>query len=340
MKIGIALIGTGAIAEVHAKAIQECGHTELVAVRSRDIKRAEYLAKKYSAKTYTDYDELLKDPKVDAVDIVGINNMHAELGIKAAKAKKHVLVEKPIDVSVEKAEELIKECKKNNVKLSVISQERFDSATNVIKSAAERGQLGKIFMASMSVKWKRTQQYYDSSEGWRKNRETAGGGVLIVQAIHHLDLLIWLLGDVESVYGRSETKLHNIECEDTVAAILKFRNGTLATVEASSAVKSMMNDRLELHGDKGSVILESDVLTHRIKKWTTGKGRMKDIIQKIKHIHHIKKGRIKNQVEDFAESIINNREPKVKGEDGLKALQVIQAIYKSANLKKEVSLTS
>lgn len=338
MKIGIALIGTGDIAKVHAKAIQMCNYTELVAVRSRDIKRAEELAKKYSAKAYADYDELLKDPKVSAVDIVGINSIHAELGIKAAKAKKHVLVEKPIDISVEKAEELIKECKKNNVILSVISQERFDSAINVIKSAVEGGKLGKIFMASMSIKWKRTQQYYDSSEGWRKNKEMAGGGILIVQAIHHLDLLLWLLGDVESVYAISETKSHNIECEDTIVAILKFKNGTLATLEATSAVKSTMNDRIELHGDKGSVVLESNIFAHRIKKWTTERGRIKDTIQKIKNLHHIKKGRIKDQIEDFAESIINNRDPKVKGEDGLKALQVIQTIYKSASLKKEINL--
>ena len=338
-KIGFAIIGTGSIAHKHAEGILKNKGAELVAVRSRDKERAEAFAQKYNIKAYTDYNELLKNPRVNAVDLVGVNNTHAELGMIAAHAKKHVLVEKPIAVSMKEAEELIETCKKNNVKLSVISQKRFDKAAIKLKKAIENAELGKITMARASVKWSRNKRYYDSSQGWRKSLQEAGGGFLLVQAIHHIDLLLWMLGDVESVYGKTETKLQDMECEDTAAAIIKFKNGAIATIEGTSTVVKNRQDKLEINGDNGSVILTGNKYLHWISVWEFNKGRLASFLNKIKNLRYIMKGSIGEQIADFVEAVQNNKEPQVTGEDGKKALEIILAIYKSASLKKEVALT-
>lgn len=334
--IRFALIGTGVIAEKHAQSIQSSKDAQLVAIRSSDKTRAEQLAKKFNIpKVFTDYEALLKDPEIDAVDIVTTNNQHADLGIKAAKAKKHVLVEKPIDISVKKAEHLIQECKKNNVTLSVISQHRFDEAILQVKDLLQKGALGKPILGHCSIKWARNKDYYEASAGWRKTKEQAGGGVLIMQTIHHLDLLQSLLGEVTSVHGMTTNLKHNLEVEDTAVALLKFKNGAIATLEGTTSLPYSLNDRLEIHGDKGSVVLKKRGFLHRIAVLTAPLSKLQKL--KLKFSTY-KTGTIKDQIEDFIQAIQEKRQPKVTGEDGLNALKTILAIYESENLKNEVPL--
>ncbi len=332
--INFALIGTGSIAEKHAQALKSLPNTKLLAIRSNDRARAEAFAKRYEIPhVYTDYTELLANPEINAVDIVTANNTHADLGIQAAKAGKHVLVEKPIDISVKKAEQLIHACKQHNVKLSVISQYRFDEAVLELKKLLDKGLFGKIFLSNASVKWSRKKEYYDASGGWRKNLATAGGGVLIVQAIHHFDLLLYLLGDVESVYAKAG-HAYKMEVEDTLVGLLKFKNGALATFEASTTLPNQLNDRLEIHGEKGSAILTKNKTVHFFTLLQT----KLSLLDSLKTRSHFKKGHIKQQIQDFTLAIQENRPPRVTGEDGLKTLKTILALYESETLKNEVRL--
>ena len=210
MKVNFALVGTGKFAHKHAKAIKSSKNSELIAVFSRTKEKAEQFAQIYKIKPYSDFNELLKNKEINALDIVTINNLHADLGILGAEAKKHILVEKPIDTSLEKAEQLIKTCEKNNVKLSVISQHRFDSAVQWSKKEIDKGNLGNLFLGNISIKWNRNKKYYDSSDKWKKTNKFSGGGVLIMQTIHYIDLLLFLFGNIKSVYGKIETKIHDI----------------------------------------------------------------------------------------------------------------------------------
>ncbi len=335
MKIKFAIIGTGNIAHKHAKAIMSIKDTELVAVYSSAKERAENFAHKYKIKEYTDYKELLKNKEITAVDIVTINNLHAELGVLAAKSGKHILIEKPIDTSVEKADELIKSCKENNVKLSVVSQHRFDYAVQWAKKEVEKNTLGDLNLGNVSIKLNRSKNYYESSEKWRKLNKFAGGGVLIMQAIHYIDLLLWFFGEVKSVYGKIETKMHDIEGEDTAVAIIKFKSGAVATIEATTASIKTLKDKFEIHGTKGSIILEGTKLYSKIKTINTEKNQVK---KRLLSYFKLKNGTIKDQIQDFNNSIIYSKEPFVTGYDGKKALELILSIYKSSELNKEINL--
>ena len=334
MRIGFAIIGTGVIAHVHARTLLKNKNCKLIAVRSENKERAEEFAKKYEIKAYIDYEELLKDKDIQAVDIVTKNNKHAELGIKAANAKKHVLVEKPIDTNLDRAEQLIDACKKNNVKLGVISQKRFDKAILLAKRIIDKKELGKIESVKANMKWHRTKEYYESSGGWRSKQDTSGGGVLIIQAIHYIDLLSYLLGDAQSVKGELSYD-YKMEVEDGVHAYIKFKNTIKAEIEATVTAPKTMPDTIEIKCEKGNILLYSHNGIHILK--IHSRNLLKQI-KNIRYLLYIKKGSIREQIKDFTDSINNNREPFVTGEDGFKTLKIILSIYKSAKLKKEVKV--
>ncbi len=335
--IKFALIGTGHIAHVHAKAIKRIKGAELIAVKGSDNQRTKDFAGKYNIKDYLDYDELLKNKDINAVDIVTLNNLHADLGIKAAQAGKHVLVEKPIDISLEKAENLIRTCQKNKVKLGVISQKRFDKSILWLKKEINSGTFGNLILGNASVKWNRTRKYFDSSQQWRKKNEISGGGVLILQAIHYIDLLLWLFGGAESVYGKIDTKLHDIEGEDIGLGIIKFKSGALATISATTTVVKNLPDILEVHGDKGSAVLTAGKYRNYVSILNL-KNRIKKFKVKFYNYFVFRKGTIKDQIKNFVYSIQEEKEPLVTGIDGKNALELVLAIYKSSKTGKEIKL--
>jgi len=334
--IKFALIGTGNIAHRHAKAILSIKNSELIGVFGRDYERTKKFAAKYNINTYTDLNELLKNKEIDAVDIVTLNNLHADLGIQSAKSGKHVLIEKPIDISLEKAKDLIKICKDNNVKLSVISQHRFDKAVMWLKKEIDNGTFGDIILSNTTIIWKRSKDYFDTSNMWRKSKKISGGGVLIMKAIHNIDILLWLLGDVKSVYGKVCTKVHELEVEDTAAAILKFKSGTLANINATIPIKNL-KDKIEIYGKNGYILLEEGKLINRIKKLYI---KDSSISKRFSRYINFNKGTIKDQVKDFVNSIIQDKDPSITGEDGLKALEIVLSIYKSAELNKEIKIST
>ena len=332
-KLNFAIIGTGHIAHVHAESIKKIKDAELVAVRSRDIERAKNFARKYGAEAFTDYNKLLKNGNIDVVDIVNENYLHADHGIKAAKSSKHVIVEKPIDISIKKAEKLIEVCKKMGVKLSVISQYRYNENIRRVKKAIDSGMFGRLMLMNVLVRWYRPKEYY--MKEWRCKSRFAGGGALLIQAIHHVDIMRWLMGPAKSVIGVIGTLKHKIEVEDLGIGTINFVNGAIGNIVATTISNKNMKDRFEIYGDRGSVILEGT----KILEWNMGGGKIKTgVISKVHSMKALKKGTIKDQIQDYVQSINKDEEVKISGEDGLNSLRVVKAIYNSSKTGKEVKI--
>ncbi|MGC8863073.1 MAG: Gfo/Idh/MocA family protein, partial [Armatimonadota bacterium] len=229
-ELGFGIIGAGSVSPLHAAAIANCPGARLVAVADLCEERARALAP--DAAIYTDYRRLLDRPDVDAVCLCVPSGMRLPIAIDAARAGKHILAEKPLEVTLERADAIIAACDQAGVKLAVIFQLRFMPAVRALRNAIETGALGRLVLGDTYVKWHRSQEYYDSSD-WRGTWEMDGGGALMNQAIHHVDLLQWMMGPVESVFGRTATLVRErIQVEDTAAACLRFANGALGTVEA------------------------------------------------------------------------------------------------------------
>lgn len=338
-KIGIGIIGTGSIAGHHLKSVQELENCKLIAMASSSTERAIKAAEKFGVKTYDSYQKLLEDKAVDAVIICTYSGNHLNPTLTAAKYGKHVLVEKPIEVNAERADEMIAACEKAKVKLGVIFQNRFSPDYRKLKKAVVDGKLGKLILGNAYIKWFRPTSYYESSN-WKGTIQGDGGAALINQGIHTIDLLLDIMGEVESVFGKIRTVKHKIEGEDLGVALLTFENGALGTIEGSTAITPGYPERLEIFGTKGSVILEAG----KIIAWDIEGENSDDLLlakennsgstdpMAINHALH------KAQISDFVEAIKNNKSPLVDGKEGKKSLVLIQSIYESAKLEREVRL--
>ena len=335
------IIGAGNVSRIHAKAIQEIENARLLAVCSNNIHKARSFASEFQIEhVYTDYHDMLQRDDLDIVCILTPNGLHTEIGIAAANKCKHVIVEKPIDICANKAETLIQSCRDSNVKLSVISQHRFDISTIKLKSAVEQGRLGKLVLGDAHIKWHRSQEYYDS-RAWRGTKEIDGGGVLINQGIHTIDLLLYIMGEVETVYANCSTVGHErIEVEDVATATLKFKSGALGTIVGSTCVYPGLPARLEIHGTEGSARIEGDNLVlfevdqeynEEIQGEEVSETGASDPMAIDYKAHKV-------QIEDMIEAILEDREPLVNGTEGKKALELILAIYRSAEINQPINL--
>ena len=255
----VGILGGGNISETHARAARELEGVEVVAVHGQNREKAERLAAAYGGKVYEDLDAFLAHRPMEVVLVGSPSGLHAEHGIAAARRGLHVLVEKPLDVNVERADALVEACERAGVKLGVYFQDRAAPDVRRLKSLVESGALGRLLLASGRVKWYRPPEYYRDSR-WRGTWALDGGGALMNQGVHTLDLLLWLLGDVKSVYAKAFTALHDIEVEDTVVATLEFESGVVGTLEAATSVYPGYPRRVELTGTEGTVILEHDKL--------------------------------------------------------------------------------
>ena len=323
------LIGCGNISRFHIAAIRDCGRARLAAV----CDTYEPNLKKAMAETgvpgFADYRELLRSGGVDAVDIMTASGLHARIGIEAAKAGKHIVVEKPIDVTLEAAQALIDACHANGVKLSCIFQRRFGGPVQAIKEAVARGDFGTLNECCCHTKWYRDQAYYDCVD-WRGTWALDGGGALMNQSIHYIDLMQYIMGDVDEVMGYTATRAHqHMETEDVAVAALRFQSGALGLIEGTTSAYPGFSARLDVHGDKGSVTLENDV----IRCWEFQSGMPCDESLKLPggQAHAF-------QIRDFVDAILDNRDPIVTGEEALKALKIIVAIYESTRLGRPVKV--
>jgi len=330
--IGIAIVGCGNVAGVHAEAIRHVPGLRLAAVCSRSAASARQLAQKHSVPWHSELSQLLSDPAVEAVSICTPSGTHSELGCAAARAGRHVMVEKPIDISLSRADELIGACEKAGVRLGVSLQSRFLDAPRILKGAIDAGRFGRQVMASAYIKWYRSPEYYRSAS-WRGTLALDGGGALINQAIHTVDLLRWMMGPVQAVAAFSGRQLHQaIEGEDTLVAALRFQNGALGVIEAATSAFPGFKRRLEITGTEGTAILDGDNIT----TWSLRDGSpnpappSKDVADGSANPMAIDYEGHRRVMEDFAGAIRENRKPFVDGHEGRQSLELVLAAYESA----------
>lgn len=323
------IVGAGSVSSLHATAISNCPNARLVAVADVSEERARRIAG--DATVYTDYRALLERNDVDVVCICVPSGMHMPVCIDAAQAGKHVLVEKPLEITVERADAIIQACDAAKVKLGVIFQLRFMPDVRAVKEIVESGTLGKLTLGNAYVKWHRSQEYYDSSD-WRGTWTMDGGGALMNQAIHHVDLLQWMMGPVASIFGYTANLVHKrIEVEDTAVACLQFVNGALGTIEACTSAQKGVPARLEIRGEKGAVALEDG----RIVWWDVDETPQPE--EKCAHLGSgasdptaITSIGHQAQIEDMVQAIREDRPPVVDGHEARKAIEIVTAIYRSA----------
>ncbi len=334
-----AIVGTGAVAGHHARAIAETEGIALAAVTSRTREKAERMAATYGAKCYPDVPSLLEDPSIDLVIICTFPDAHYEYAAAAAQKGKHVLVEKPLDTSLERGRQTIEQCRKAGVTLAVVSQKRFCEGPRCLYDAVRSGKLGKILQADAYVKWYREPAYYavKGKGSW----EVEGGGALINQTIHQIDLLRWIVGPVRHLMCEWQLGgLHAIPSEDVATALLRYENGAIGVVQASTAFFPGFPDRIEIHGTRGSVTTEGDFL----KRWevpgcppppaeafqtsTLGSSKPMDIPVEP----------FCRQLRNIMQAISSGRPPLVTGEEGLQTLKVVLAMYESARTGRRIDL--
>lgn len=341
-KLRIGIVGIGNISGVHAQAIQASEKLELVSVFSSSKEKSNSFAEEYKINGYTNWEYFIYDTNLDAVSICTPNGTHLDFGEKAALAKKHVIIEKPIEVTLDRARKLITICKDNGVHLAIIYQNRFTDKISEIKRMIDNHEIGDIFMADAYVKWYRSQDYYDSG-AWRGTHALDGGGVLINQAIHTIDLLQWLVGDVETIFGQTGTFTNVMEGEDNAVASLRFKNGAIGVIQASTSIQPAQSRRLEIHGKKGSILIDGDDIDIFIDG---EKAKQKNKIDKEKKESSGSSSPLggfsivshQNQFESISEAIQNNKNPPVTGKESMKSLAIVLAIYESSRTNAIVNL--
>jgi len=327
-KLNFGIIGCGRIAYKHAEAIKKNEKANLLCVCDIIEERAAEYKDKYGAEAhFTDYRKMLEYSGLDVVNICTPSGMHAEMGIAAAQAGKHVIVEKPMALSLKDADDLIEACDESGVKLAVCFQNRFNPPVQKLRRALEEGRFGKLTHASAIVRWFRPQDYYDQAP-WRGTR-AMDGGCLMNQSIHNIDLLQWMMGPVESVFGYTATNLRKIECEDVGVAVLKFKNGALGVIEASTTIyPENLEETLNIFGEKGTVVL-GGIAVNKIETWkfadsTDENGAIDQHQQDVPNVYGFGHEAL---VEDFINAVINNSEPYITGREGRNALEIVLSIY-------------
>ncbi|MGE0131960.1 MAG: Gfo/Idh/MocA family protein [Blastocatellales bacterium] len=337
-EIGFGIVGCGLIGKVQAEAIASIPGARLVAVCARDEKRVAEFAAKFGATGYTDYGQFLNHSDLRIVNICTPSGLHAEQGIAAARTGKHVLVEKPIETTLEKADALIEACDHNGVKLGVIFQSRFLPAVQKIKRAIDEGKLGWLMLGDAYVKWYRAPEYY--ADSWHGTIALDGGGALINQAIHTVDLLRWMMGPVETAFAmKGALRYPQIEGEDTLVANLRFQNGALGVIEATTSAKPGFKRRLEISGERGTVILDGDAIScWMIDGESDALGDGEQITDGSANPAAISNEGHRRQIEDMMQAVIEDRAPMIDGKEGRKSLEVVVALYESAASGQAIKL--
>ena len=347
MSIGFGVIGCGMIAGFHSKAIGDAEGAHLAGCTDRSVDRANAFAAENGCPAFETLDEMLASPEIQAVSICSPSGAHLDPALESAAAGKHILVEKPLEVTTERCDQIIKACEDNGVKLATTFQSRFHQSSKLIKKAVDEGRFGKITMGDAYVKWYRSQEYYDSG-AWRGTWALDGGGALMNQAIHSVDLLLWLMGPVTHISAMMDTLTHErIEVEDCAVATLRFANGALGVIEATTTAYPGALKRIEVCGSEGTAVLEEeDIHTwqfanetpedEKIRQEMAGKtetgGGASDPSAIGHHGHTM-------LFEDLVQAINEDRPSVIDGHEGRRSVEVIEAIYESAKSGKIVELS-
>jgi UDP-N-acetyl-2-amino-2-deoxyglucuronate dehydrogenase len=340
MTIRVGIVGGGNISETHARAAAEISGVEVAAVYGQNTARAAALAERFGAAAYAEYEAFLRHRPLDVVLIGSPSGVHAEQGVAAARQGLHVLVEKPLDITTERADDLVHACETAGVKLGVFFQDRTAPGVAWLKRLIESGGLGRVFLVSARLRWYRPPEYYADSR-WRGTFALDGGGALMNQGIHTADLLLWLLGDVDRVWARTRTALHSIEVEDTVAACLEFSSGAVGTLEATTAAYPGYPRRVEVTGTEGTVVVEGDRLVsvdlHHppaepppLSEATQNPSASSPTVSDVSGHRRV--------LEDFQHAIETGATPLCNGRDGRRSVELVQSIYESGLTGRVIEL--
>ncbi len=341
----IGIIGAGNISNTHARAAREIDGVEITAVCGHNREKAARIAEAYGGIVYTDLETFLDHKPLDLVMIGSPSGLHAEQGIAAARRGLHVLVEKPIDITTARADMLINACEQAGVKLGLCFQDRVAPDIARLKQWVDAGRLGRPILVSGRVKWYRPPEYYRDSR-WRGTFALDGGGALINQGIHTVDLLLWLMGDVTRVNAKAITALHDIEVEDTVVATLEFANGAIGTLEAATSAYPGYRRRIELTGSEGTIILEDNQIVAADLR-NQGEDRPAIECDPVKTVGTDVRSTSavvsdvsghKRILQDFLSAIATDGQPMCDGYEGRRSIELVEAIYESSRTAESVKL--
>jgi len=336
----VGLIGAGNISDTHARALRETPGVEIAATYAPTLARAEALAARYGGSAHHSLEQMLAQRPLDMVVIGTPSGVHADHGIAAAAHGLHVLVEKPIDVTTARVDALIRAAAHAGVTLGVIFQDRLKPDVRRLKALVEAGRLGTPILANARVKWYRPPEYYRDS-CWRGTQALDGGGALMNQGVHTVDLLLWLFGPVRRVFGRTTAGLHAIEVEDTAVAVLEFVSGAVGTLEAATSADPGYSRQIELTGSNGTVRLDGDDLaaidlkdvrddeTPTRSAGVAASAASAVVADPTAHVRVF---------EDFIDAVGRRATPACDGLGGRQSVALIEAIYQSARTNQRVDL--
>ena len=339
MTINIGLIGGGNITETHARSARAIHSVEISAIHGTNAEKVARLCREHGGTPYQDFDAFLQHRPMELVIIGSPSGLHAAQGIAAARHGLHVLTEKPIEISIARADVLIEAAKQSKVQLGVIFQDRRKPHIRQLKNWIDQGLLGKILFVDARVKWYRPPEYYAGSR-WRGTHALDGGGALINQGVHTVDLLLWLLGDVVRVQARTATQLHKIEAEDTAVATLEFASGALGTFHATTAAYPGYPRRVEITGTEGTVILEHDrIIAANLRNAPAAAIESAPLDENLSSSTATVSDFRGHQsvLEDFLQAIEQNRAPACDGLEARRSLALIEAIYRAAKTPDRVA---
>lgn len=341
--LNFAIVGCGRIAKRHAEILgtAQIPGARLVAVCDVIEARARAFGEKYAVPYFVDYDRMMHalGAKIDVVNIATPSGAHASVCLDLARYRKHVVVEKPIALTLMDADAMIGACGTAGVRLFVVKQNRYNLPVLKLRDALEAGRFGKLVMGTVRVRWCRTQEYYDQ-DAWR-GTWTDDGGVFANQASHHVDLLQWMMGSVDSVFAKSATRLVDIEVEDTGVALLKFANGALGIIEATTATRpSDLEGSISLLGENGTVEIDGFAV-NRMKTWNFRDRLDSDqevLAQYRENPPNVYGFGHRRYLEQVVACIVNDKPGAVEGREGRRSLELITAIYESIESGREVRL--
>ena len=339
MALNFGIVGCGRIASRHADAIWARGDSRLVAVCDSGEPRATRMASQYGCDAYTDYQQMLSRQDMDVVCVCTPSGLHAAQGIEAARAGKHVIVEKPMALTLEDADALNRACDETGVKLTVVLQNRYNAAMRRLREAVDAGKMGKLLLGTATVRWYRPQEYY-SGDNWH-GTWAMDGGALMNQAIHHLDALQWMLGEVDSVSAYTGTLAHEMEAEDTGVGVVRFMGGALGSVEGSTITyPANIEGSLAIFGQRGSVKIGGNSLD-KIDFWKVdGELEHEQEILRRQELDPPPSRFLSHSIvlDDMVRAIREDGEPATNGVEGRKSLAFVLALYKSAREAREVRM--
>jgi UDP-N-acetyl-2-amino-2-deoxyglucuronate dehydrogenase len=346
MSVGFGIIGCGMIAHFHARAIADVRGAKLAACYDTLPTAADKFAEETGCKAYHNLDAMLADPAVDVVTIGTPSGAHLEPALAAARAGKHVIIEKPLEITLRRCDQIIEACDKAGVVLSTIFPSRFHESSLELKRAVDQGRFGRLTLGDAIVKWHRSQDYYDSG-AWRGTWELDGGGALMNQAIHSVDLLTWLMGPVVEVRAKTALLAHQrIAVEDVALATVTFANGALGIIEASTAAYPGSLKRIELHGSEGTaVMMEEDIVQWNFAKPNRHDAAVMEAMTQRKStgggaadpkaIGHHGHARL---FQNVLTAIKKGTKPSIDGREGRRSVEIILAIYRAAETGRAVEL--